>query len=125
MNRTRYVVADGILRGTKILGRTVTPGHELWLTEGEARALVNAGMVKCPAVAQIPPADDVSGAIGQVMAEMRELGERRIGEAVGVTFEVNGGHGWAPLGEAVAIHPLDHDADGRKGGSLPKSKRRR
>ena len=32
--------------------------------------------------------------------------------------------GWADAPGKVPAHPLDHDGDGRKGGSRPKRKRR-
>lgn len=32
---------------------------------------------------------------------------------------------WLEVEDALACHPLDHDCDGEKGGSLPKAKRGR
>jgi hypothetical protein len=45
MIRRRYLVAGTVLPGTHLLGRTVSPGRELYLTEGEATTPLEKGLV--------------------------------------------------------------------------------
>jgi hypothetical protein len=48
MNRTRYVVTDPVA-ATRLLGRRLAPGGEVWLTDGEAQTPRDLGAVVLPA----------------------------------------------------------------------------
>ncbi|WP_404291546.1 hypothetical protein ACD578_05390 [Microvirga sp. RSM25] len=47
MNRTRYVVTDPVA-ATRLLGRRLAPGAEVWLTDGEAQTPRDLGAVALP-----------------------------------------------------------------------------
>ena len=58
-------------------------------------------------------------------ADARTIGGVRISPLR--TVDLNDAQARYPLdqGQVVEVHPLDHDADGRIGGSLPRAKRAR
>jgi len=116
MLRYRYVVTgEGAARGY-LFDRTVAEGQELWLTEGEATTPLEQGLIEngseplpAPETVTVQGADIQADRI--VFSKPQNMGKSDIGLL-------------PTIGNAVR-HPLDHDGDGRKGGSLKGSHRRR
>ena len=94
-DRRRYIVADSV---TRVLGREVRPGQELWLTEAEATTPLAERHVRVPGV--------TGAGFAAITTDRPSGGEER---ASGLSVR----------------HPLDHDGDGRPGGGRPGPRRRR
>lgn len=102
MLRNRYV-ATAKAATMMVLGRRVRPGQDLWLTEGEARTPLGLGLVSAPNPAQ-EPASAPAG--HQDTAQAAEPAQAPV------------------LADPAPVDPLDHDGDGKKGGSLPGRRRK-
>ncbi|MBB4042014.1 hypothetical protein GGR34_003699 [Microvirga flocculans] len=63
-DRIRYLVADTLAPGEKVLGRRVRPGQELWLTAGEATTPLELGQIALPRIERDPLDHDGNGQKG-------------------------------------------------------------
>jgi len=113
MQRDRYVVTEKGAAQGRLFGRTVAEGQELWLTEGEATTPLEQGFIQNSNESVTKP-ELVEFIKPQSMGKSEASLLLIVGQSNGPLSVLD-----------PPRDPLDHDGNGRKGGSLKGSRHRR
>jgi len=115
MDRKPYRVTSLVDAITRVAGRVVAPGDVINLTDVEAKWEKSRRLIE-DVPADLPPAPPIEVRLPPATP--------RVTPHVPAGFTVAGEQVAAPTGKP-ARDPLDHDGDGRRGGSLPRAGGRR